>query len=152
MRCPFCHLDNDRVVDTRAAEEGYAIRRKRVCGSCQRKFTTLERLEEASIRVVKRDQSREPLDREKIRRGIERACSKRPVSSARVELLVQEIEAEIYSIYVLEVPAEQIGEIVMRRLAKIDEVAYVRFASVYREFENVSDFINVIEPFRGRGG
>lgn len=152
MRCPFCHLDNDRVVDTRAAEEGYVIRRKRVCGSCQRKFTTLERLEEASIRVVKRDQSREPLDREKIRRGIERACSKRPVSSARVELLVQEIEAEIYSIYVLEVPAEQIGEIVMRHLAKTDEVAYVRFASVYREFENVSDFINVIEPFRGRGG
>ena len=152
MRCPYCHLDNDRVVDTRATEDGYVIRRKRVCGSCQRKFITLERLEEASIRVVKRDQSREPLDREKIRRGIERACSKRPVSSSQIEMLVQEIESEIYSIYLLEVPASQIGEIVMRHLAKTDEVAYVRFASVYREFDNVSDFISAIEPFRSRGG
>lgn len=151
MRCPYCHVDNDRVVDTRATEDGYVIRRKRVCGSCQRKFITLERLEEASIRVVKRDQSREPLDREKIRRGIERACSKRPVSSQQIELLVQEIESEIYSIYLLEVAAEQIGEIVMRHLARTDEVAYVRFASVYREFDNVSDFINAIEPFRTRG-
>ncbi len=150
MRCPFCHVDNDRVVDTRATEDGYVIRRKRVCGSCQRKFITLERLEEASIRVVKRDQSREPLDREKIRRGIERACSKRPVSSPQIEALVQEIESEIYSIYLLEVPAAQIGEIVMRHLAQTDEVAYVRFASVYREFENVSDFISAIEPFRCR--
>jgi transcriptional repressor NrdR len=150
MRCPFCHVDNDRVVDTRATEDGYVIRRKRVCGSCQRKFITLERLEEASIRVVKRDQSREPLDREKIRRGIERACSKRPVSSSQIEMLVQEIESEIYSIYLLEVAAEQIGEIVMRHLAKTDDVAYVRFASVYHEFDNVSDFINAIEPFRSR--
>ncbi len=150
MRCPFCHVDNDRVVDTRATEDGYVIRRKRVCGSCQRKFITLERLEEASIRVVKRDQTREPLDREKIRRGIERACSKRPVSSPQIELLVQEIESEIYSIYLLEVAAAQIGEIVMRHLARTDEVAYVRFASVYREFDNVSDFISAIEPFRAR--
>jgi transcriptional repressor NrdR len=150
MRCPYCHVDNDRVVDTRATEDGYVIRRKRVCGSCQRKFITLERLEEASIRVVKRDQSREPLDREKIRRGIERACSKRPVSSSQIEMLVQEIETEIYSIYLLELAAAQIGEIVMRHLAKTDDVAYVRFASVYREFDNVSDFISAIEPFRSR--
>jgi len=150
MRCPFCHADNDRVVDTRAAEDGYVIRRKRICGSCQRKFITLERLEEASIRVVKRDQTREPLDREKIRRGIERACSKRPVSSQQIEQIVQDIEQEIYSIYLLEVSTEQIGEIVMRNLAKTDDVAYIRFASVYREFDNVSDFINVIEPFRSR--
>jgi transcriptional repressor NrdR len=150
MRCPFCHADNDRVVDTRAAEDGYVIRRKRVCGSCQRKFMTLERLEETSIRVVKRDQTREPLDREKIRRGIERACSKRPVSSQQIEQLVQEIESEIYSIYLLEVSTEQIGEIVMRHLARTDDVAYIRFASVYREFGNLSDFINLIEPFLDR--
>jgi len=150
MRCPYCHADNDRVVDTRAAEDGYVIRRKRICGSCQRKFITLERLEEACIRVVKRDLTREPLDREKIRRGIERACSKRPVSSQQIEQIVQDIEQEIYSIYLLEVSTEQIGEIVMRNLAKTDDVAYIRFASVYREFDNVSDFINVIEPFRSR--
>jgi len=150
MRCPFCHADNDRVVDTRAAEDGYVIRRKRVCGTCQRKFITLERLEEAFIRVVKRDQTREPLDREKIRRGIERACSKRPVSSQEIENLVLEIESEIYSSYLLEVSTAQIGEIVMFQLAKADDVAYIRFASVYREFDNVSDFINVIEPLRGR--
>lgn len=148
MRCPYCHADNDRVVDTRATEDGYVIRRKRTCGSCLRRFITLERLQEASIRVVKRDQTREPLDREKIRRGIERACSKRPVSSQRIEQLVQAIETEIYQVYLLEVSTEQIGEIVMRHLAQTDDVAYIRFASVYREFGNVSDFISVIEPLR----
>jgi transcriptional repressor NrdR len=148
MRCPFCHLDNDRVIDTRATEDGYVIRRKRVCGSCHRKFTTLERLEEASIRVVKRDQTREPFDREKIRRGIERACSKRPISSQQIETLVQDIEAEVYAGFELEVPTTRIGEIVMRHLARTDEVAYIRFASVYREFEDARDFFNAIEKFR----
>ncbi|MGV3483421.1 MAG: transcriptional regulator NrdR [Planctomycetaceae bacterium] len=148
MRCPFCHLDNDRVIDTRAAEDGYVVRRKRVCGSCHRKFTTLERLEEASIRVVKRDQTREPFDREKIRRGIERACSKRPISSQQIETIVQDIETEVYSGFELEVPTTRIGEIVMRQLARTDEVAYIRFASVYREFEDARDFFNAIETFR----
>ena len=148
MRCPFCHLDNDRVIDTRAAEDGYVVRRKRVCGSCHRKFTTLERLEEASIRVVKRDQTREPFDREKIRRGIERACSKRPISSQQIESIVQDIEIEVYSGFELEVPTSRIGEIVMRQLARTDEVAYIRFASVYREFEDARDFFNAIEAFR----
>jgi transcriptional repressor NrdR len=148
MRCPFCHVDNDRVIDTRATEDGYVVRRKRVCGSCHRKFMTLERLEEASVRVVKRDQTREPLDREKIRRGIERACSKRPISSQQIESLVQEIETEIHAGYDLEVPTTRIGEIVMRALARTDEVAYIRFASVYREFEDARDFFNAIETFR----
>lgn len=148
MRCPYCHADNDSVVDTRAAEDGYVIRRKRKCGKCEKRFITLERLQEGTIRVVKRDQSRQPLDREKIRRGIERACSKRPISSQQIEQLVQEIESEIYAIYLLEVATEQIGEIVMRHLAKTDDVAYIRFASVYREFGSVSDFINVIEPLK----
>lgn len=112
---------------------------------------TLERLEEASVRVVKRDQTREPLDREKIRRGIERACSKRPISSQQIETLVQEIETEIYASYDLEVPTTRIGEIVMRNLARTDEVAYIRFASVYREFEDARDFFNAIETFRPAG-
>lgn len=148
MRCPYCHADNDSVVDTRATEDGYVIRRKRKCGKCEKRFITLERLQEGTIRVVKRDQTRQPLDREKIRRGIERACSKRPISSQQIEQLVQEIESEIYAIYLLEVATEQIGEIVMRHLAKTDDVAYIRFASVYREFGSVSDFINVIEPLK----
>lgn len=149
MRCPFCHADNDRVLDTRAAEDGYVIRRKRVCDSCHRKFITLERLQEASIRVVKRDQTRQPWDREKIRRGLEHACSKRPVTSGRIEALVQAIEAETYSSFLMEVTTEEIGEIVMRHLALTDEVAYIRFASVYREFGDVDDFLEVIEPLRG---
>ncbi len=148
MRCPFCHVDNDRVIDTRATEDGYVVRRKRVCGSCHRKFMTLEKLEEASVRVVKRDQTREPLDREKIRRGIERACSKRPISSQQIEGLVQEIESEIFAGFELEVPTMRIGEIVMRYLARTDEVAYIRFASVYHEFEDVRDFFSAIESFR----
>jgi len=148
MRCPFCHLDNDRVIDTRTTEDGFVVRRKRVCGSCHRKFMTLERLEEASVRVVKSDQTREPFDREKIRRGIERACSKRPISSQQIESLVQEIESEVYSSFELEVPTARIGEIVMKFLAQTDEVAYIRFVSVYREFEDVRDFFNAIETFR----
>jgi len=148
MRCPFCHLDNDRVIDTRSTEDGSVVRRKRVCGSCHQRFMTLERLEEASVRVVKRDQTREPFDREKIRRGIERACSKRPISSQQIEGFVQEIEREIYQKSELEVPTTEIGEIVMKRLAHADEVAYIRFASVYREFEDARDFFNAIETFR----
>lgn len=149
MRCPYCHVDNDRVIDTRATEDGYVVRRKRVCGSCHRKFMTLEKLEETNLRVVKRDQTREPLDREKIRRGIERACSKRPISSQQIETIVQEIEGELYLISTdLEVPTSKIGEIVMRHLARADEVAYIRFASVYREFEDARDFFNAIEKFR----
>ncbi len=148
MRCPYCHHDNDRVIDTRAMEDGFVVRRKRVCGSCHRRFTTLEKLDEANIRVVKRDQSRVPFDREKIRRGIERACSKRPISSQRIELLVQEIEGEIHTQADLEISTAQIGEIVMKHLAKTDDVAYIRFASVYREFNDVRDFFNEIEAFR----
>ena len=120
------------------------VRRKRVCQSCQRRFTTLEKIEQLSIRVVKRDQTREPLDREKIRRGIERACSKRPVSSSRIERVVQEVEGEIYSSSDTEVTTSQIGEFVMRHLARLDEVAYIRFASVYREFDDAQDFVRAI--------
>ena len=149
MRCPYCHVDNDRVLDTRAAQGGYVIRRKRVCSSCQRRFTTLEQTEELNVRVVKREQTREPFDREKIRRGIERACSKRPIKSAQIERTVQDIEAEIYASFDSEIPASQIGEIVMRHLANLDKVAYIRFASVYRDFDNAEDFVEAISNMVG---
>lgn len=149
MRCPYCHEDNDRVVDTRAAEGGYMVRRKRVCSSCGRRFGTAEKIEKLSVRLVKSDQTREPLDREKIRRGIERACSKRPISSSQIEQTVQEIEADIHASYDSEVTSAQVGDIVLRHLAKLDEVAYIRFASVYREFDGAQDFIRAISTIVG---
>ena len=149
MRCPYCHVDNDRVLDTRSAEGGYTVRRKRVCNSCQRRFSTAETIEKLGVRVVKSDQTREPLDREKIRRGIERACSKRPIPSSTIERVVQDIEADIYANYESEVTSTQVGDIVMRHLAKLDEVAYIRFASVYREFDDAQDFIRAISTIMG---
>lgn len=149
MRCPYCQVDNDRVLDTRAAEGGYLVRRKRTCNSCQRKFTTAEKIEKLSVRVVKSDQTREPLDREKIRRGIERACSKRPIPSEAIEQVVQDIEADIYSNHDSEVTSSQVGDIVMIHLVKLDEVAYIRFASVYREFDDAQDFIQAISAIMG---
>ncbi len=144
MRCPFCHVDEDRVLDTRTAEGGYMIRRRRVCNNCHRRFGTVEKIEQQLLRVVKRDQTREPLDREKIRRGIERACSKRPVTSDQIEQMVQSIESQIYNDYETEIPAAEVGEIVMSQLAKRDEVAYIRFASVYQEFHSAEDFLREV--------
>ena len=149
MRCPYCHVDNDRVLDTRSAEGGYTVRRKRVCNSCQRRFSTAETIEKLGVRVVKSDQTREPLDREKIRRGIERACSKRPIPSSTIERVVQDIEADIYANYESEVTSSQVGDIVMRHLATLDEVAYIRFASVYREFDDAQDFVRAISAIMG---
>ncbi|MGB0597037.1 MAG: transcriptional regulator NrdR [Rubripirellula sp.] len=149
MRCPYCHVDNDRVLDTRAAEGGYMVRRKRICNSCQRRFATAEKIEKLSVRLVKSDQTREPLDREKIRRGIERACSKRSIASSTIERVVQEIEADIYANFESEVTSAQVGDIVLRHLAQLDEVAYIRFASVYREFDDAQDFIRAITKIIG---
>ena len=149
MRCTYCHVDNDRVLDTRSAEGGYTVRRKRVCNSCQRRFSTAETIEKLGVRVVKSDQTREPLDREKIRRGIERACSKRPIPSSTIERVVQDIEADIYANYESEVTSTQVGDIVMRHLAILDEVAYIRFASVYREFDDAQDFVRAISAIMG---
>ncbi len=149
MRCPYCHVDNDRVLDTRSAEGGYTVRRKRVCNSCQRRFSTAETIKKLGVRVVKSDQTREPLDRKKIRCGIERACSKRPIPSSTIERVVQDIEADIYANYESEVTSTQVGDIVMRHLANLDEVAYIRFASVYREFDDAQDFIRAITAIMG---
>ena len=149
MRCPYCHVDNDRVLDTRAAEGGYMVRRKRICSSCQRRFATTEKIEKISVRVVKTDQSRQPLDREKIRQGIERACSKRPIPSSTIERVVQDIEADIYGSFDSEVTSQQVGDIVMKHLARLDQVAYIRFASVYREFDDAQDFVRAISSIIG---
>lgn len=120
------------------------VRRKRVCQDCHRRFTTLEQIEELNVRVVKSDETREPFDREKIRRGIERACSKQAIDSDQIEQTVQGIESDIYAEFDREIPSSKIGEVVLRHLADLDEVAYIRFASVYRDFDNAEDFLRII--------
>ncbi len=147
MRCPYCHRDNDRVLDTRASEDGFAIRRRRICNGCQRRFTTYERLEELALQVVKKNQHREPFSREKIRLGIEKACWKRPVSTDQIDSVVSLVEADIIDVGQPEVPTDRIGELVMKHLAAIDKVAYIRFASIYRDFRDVADFVREVTPY-----
>ncbi len=148
MHCPHCSADNDRVIDSRACEDGRAIRRRRYCNQCERRFTTYERVELLTLTVVKKDLIREPFSREKIERGVERACWKRPVSSDRIRGLAARVEAEIEAEYDSEIPSSDIGRVVMRELASLDQVAYVRFASVYREFTDVEDFVAELAPLR----
>ncbi len=144
MRCPYCKADDDRVIDSRSVEGGAAIRRRRACGKCERRYTTYERFEQSSLRVVKKDGTRVPFDRQKIRSGLLKAFEKRPVSSEEVEATVVRIEQEIARRYDKEVPTRAIGELVMKELKKRDAVAYVRFASVYREFKDIGDFVEEI--------
>ena len=150
MHCPHCSADNDRVLDSRACEDGRAIRRRRYCNQCERRFTTYERVERATLTVVKKDQAREPFLREKIERGVERACWKRPVSHDRIRELASRVEVELQAEYDSEIPSADIGRIVMRELASLDQVAYVRFASVYREFTDVEDFVAELAPLRNQ--
>lgn len=140
MKCPFCRVDNDRVVDSRGSDEGAAIRRRRECLSCSRRFTTYERVEESTIKVVKRDGSRVPFSRDKIRQGLERACWKRPISSRQIDSTVSAIENEIYNKYDTEVESLEVGMAVLKHLGNLDEVAFIRFASVYRQYNDVQDF------------
>ena len=146
MRCPFCRNDNDRVIDSRANPDGFAIRRRRQCVSCRRRYTTYERIEESTIKVIKKDGARVPFQREKLRRGLEKACWKRPVSGPQIEGLVLVIENELYQTFESEVDSRYVGELVMRRLREVDEVAFVRFVSVYREFSDVHDFVRELQP------
>ena len=146
MKCPFCRTDNDRVIDSRASDDGCAIRRRRDCSNCRRRYTTYERLEEINMKVVKKDGGRVPFDREKIKHGLERACWKRPVTDMQIEDVVTAIENDIYSTFEAEVDSRQLGELVMQHLRDLDEVAFVRFASVYREFKDVTDFVNELQP------
>ena len=153
MRCPFCRQDNDRVVDSRSGEDGVTIRRRRECSSCKRRFTTYERVEENPLRVIKKDSRRVPYERDKMRRGIERACWNLNVSIEQIERMVSAVESEAFEKYEREVPSSFLGELVMRELRKVNQVAYVRFASVYKEFKDVSEFMEVLEEFvKGRAG
>ena len=144
MRCPFCKKDNDKVIDTRPSEDGSVIRRRRECLGCNKRFTTHERLEEMPVRVVKKTGRREPFDRAKILNGVMRAVEKRSISIDTVEKLVEAIEREVLDKADREISSRDIGELVMTRLREMDEVAYVRFASVYREYQALEEFIKEI--------
>jgi transcriptional repressor NrdR len=146
MRCPFCRVDNDRVIDSRAGDDGASIRRRRECLGCRRRFTTYERVERQLLSVVKKGGDREPFDRDKIKRGLAKACWKRPVSEEQIEMAVSALEAELYGVYETDVPSRVIGERLMELLRGLDQVAFVRFASVYREFKDVRDFVEELEP------
>ena len=141
MKCPYCGGENTRVIDSRPVEEDNSIRRRRVCDGCSRRFTTYEKIETIPMVVIKKDNNRETYDRSKIESGILRACHKRPVSMNPIRRTVDEIEAEIYERTEKEIPSKDIGEMVMRKVHDLDPVAYVRFASVYREFKDVETFM-----------
>ncbi|MBP8988790.1 MAG: transcriptional repressor NrdR [Clostridia bacterium] len=150
MRCPFCGQDEDRVIDSRPASEGSAIRRRRECVHCGGRFTTYEKIENLPIMVIKKDGSRQPFDRDKLFSGIMKSCGKRPVSTAQIEALVDSIENYCANSLKREVSSQEIGERVMEGLKEIDEVAYVRFASVYRQFKDVSSFLHELNEILGR--
>jgi transcriptional repressor NrdR len=149
MRCPRCGHDEDKVIDSRASRGGEVIRRRRVCDSCGHRFTTREEVVKVALHIIKRDQRHEELSREKLINGVTRACEKRPISMDQIEALVDSIISELENDYEREVPSEVIGEKVMERLEKIDEVAYVRFASVYRNFRETRDFEALIGELEG---
>ncbi len=145
MRCPFCNTEDDRVVDSRSCRDGQAIRRRRECTRCNQRFTTYEYIEHAPLTVIKRDGNREPFDRSKLQAKIELACYKTSVSSDRIEELMDQVESELGNRAEREVPSKQIGELVMERLKDLHDVAYVRFASVYRQFKDRQDFVRELE-------
>jgi transcriptional repressor NrdR len=151
MKCPFCREGDFTVVDTRSHEDGFPVRRRRVCHQCNRRVWTVEHVEEMPLKVIKKDESREPFDPAKLRVGLEKACYKRPVSSEQIESIVREVESEIYADYFGEVPVAVLGELCMQHLKALDQVAYVRFASVYREFKDVSDFVEEVQPMLAEG-
>lgn len=150
MKCPFCQADNDKVIDSRSAEDGFLIRRRRHCLDCDKRFSTLERVVEMDIRVVKKDGAREPFKPEKIKNGLERACWKRPIRTDELEAVYLEIIQEIYLHPDSEISSQQIGELVMEKLIDLDEVAYIRFASVYRQFTDIHDFVDEVRPMLDR--
>ncbi|WP_312648847.1 transcriptional regulator NrdR [Aminipila sp.] len=151
MRCPFCENPDTKVIDSRPTEEGHAIRRRRECDNCNKRFTTYEKVEEMLLMVVKKDGGREVFDRNKILNGIIKACEKRPVPMLEIEKVVNEIERGLNNLMEKEVQSEFIGELIMEQLKKLDEVAYVRFASVYRQFTDVNTFVSEIEKLLDNG-
>ena len=145
MKCPYCSATDTRVIDSRPAEDGSSIRRRRCCDECGKRFTTYEKVETIPLIVIKKDNNREQYDRSKIESGILSACYKRPIPAADIQKTIEKIEAEIFSREEKEIPTSVIGEIVMEKLKELDEVAYVRFASIYREFKDVNTFMSEIK-------
>ncbi|MNH95793.1 Transcriptional repressor NrdR [compost metagenome] len=150
MKCPFCDFNGTKVLDSRAANENKSIRRRRECEKCMRRFTTFEMVEETPLIVIKKDGSREEFSREKMLRGLIRACEKRPVSMERLEMIVSEVEMQLRNTAHAEVDSREIGEVVMEQLYPVDEVAYIRFASVYRQFKDINMFLKELTQILGK--
>ena len=145
MKCPYCGVENTRVIDSRPADDGAAIRRRRQCDACNKRFTTYEKVDSIPLVVVKKDMNREPYDRAKIEAGVFRSCHKRPISVEQIKTFVDEIENEIFAMEEKEISSSTIGELLMEKLKTLDPVAYVRFASIYREFKDVNTFMDEIK-------
>jgi len=145
MRCPYCSELENKVIDSRMAKEGNTVRRRRQCLACNSRFTTYERVEHLPLVLIKKDNRREPFNREKILKGMQRACQKRNISINTLELFIDNLERELQELGEKEVPASMVGERVMRKLQELDDVAYVRFASVYREFKDINDFMSELK-------
>ncbi len=150
MKCPYCQEDNDKVIDSRSGDDGYAIRRRRECLGCSKRFTTFERVAELDIRVVKKGGERERFQPDKIRKGLERACWKRPIPTDSVENAIAKVVQGVYSHDSSEIDADTIGTMVMDCLMELDDVAYIRFASVYRQFKDIHDFVDEVRPMLDR--
>ncbi|HMA85464.1 MAG TPA: transcriptional regulator NrdR [Desulfosalsimonadaceae bacterium] len=145
MKCPFCRENNNKVIDSRLSRDGTAIRRRRECMSCKRRFTTYEYIEEIPLMIIKKDKRRELFSRDKVRSGFKKACEKREISMNMIEAFIEEIERDLRESEEKEIPSAIIGEKVMKKLHELDKVAYVRFASVYRDFKDVSDFVTELK-------
>ena len=145
MKCPFCGHENTRVIDSRPAEENNSIRRRRVCDECDKRFTTYEKVETIPLIIIKKDDNRGTYDRSKIEAGVLRACHKRPISANQINQLVEEVETEIFNMEEKEISSQVVGEIVMNKLKNLEAVAYVRFASVYREFKDINTFMDELK-------
>lgn len=145
MKCPFCGHENTRVIDSRPAEDNNSIRRRRVCDECDKRFTTYEKVETIPLIIIKKDNNRETYDRTKIEAGVLRACHKRPISVSQINQLIDEVETEVFNLEEKEIPSQVIGELVMNKLKDLEAVAYVRFASVYREFKDINTFMDELK-------
>lgn len=145
MKCPFCGKENTRVIDSRPADDGSSIRRRRQCDECTKRFTTYEKVEAIPLVVIKKDNNRESYDRSKVEAGVYRSCHKRPISVDQINCLVDEVETAVFNMEEKEIPSSVIGQLVMEKLRDLDPVAYVRFASVYREFKDVNTFMSEIK-------
>lgn len=142
MKCPYCEFDESKVIDSRPTDEGHVIRRRRECGHCNNRFTTYEKVEEIPLIVVKKDGTRESYNRPKLINGLIRACEKRPISIEMIERMIDEVERTLHNELEREIPSKRIGELIMEKLKQLDEVAYVRFASVYRQFKDLNTFVD----------